>query len=177
METEPRLDLRHVLIFAMLGTILFLSKQVLEFLPNVELVSALTMSYTLVYRRRALIPIAVFILMEGVLWGFAVWWIPYLYLWPLLWGATMLLPKRMPVKLQVPVYAGLCAWFGLCYGTLYAPFQALVFLGGDLKKTLAWIVAGLPWDLVHALGNLAMGLLIVPIVRLLRRLEQTSAQR
>ena len=71
---KQRLALVRIAVFAMLGTIMFLSKQVLEFLPNVELVSTLTMVYTLVYRRQALIPIFLFILMEGVLWGFGLWW-------------------------------------------------------------------------------------------------------
>lgn len=173
MTEKPRLDLRHIAIFAMLGTIQFISKQVLEFLPNVELVSALTMVYTLVYRRRALIPVYLFILMEGVLAGFGLWWYPYLYLWPILWGMTMLLPKTMSVRVQVPVYAGTCALFGMAYGTLYTPWQATVFLGWNKDKLLAWIVAGLPWDLTHAVGNLALGLLIVPLTALLQRLEQS----
>ena len=172
MSSKQRLDLRHLVIFAMLGTIQFVAKQALEFLPNVELVSTLTMVYTLVYRRRALIPIFLFIFLEGAMWGFNLWWIPYLYLWPILWGVTMLLPKRMPLWLQVPVYAGTCGLFGLAYGSLYAPYQSLIFLGGDLKKTLAWIAAGFPWDVTHALGNLALGTLIVPLTTLLRRLER-----
>ena len=94
METKTGLDAQHAILFAMLGAIQFGSKQLLEFLPNVELVSTLTMVYTLVYRRQALIPIYVFVLMEGVLWGFGTWWIPYLYLWTVLWGVTMLLPRR-----------------------------------------------------------------------------------
>ena len=165
------LDLRHLVIFTMLGALLFLSKQVLEFLPNVELVSSLVMVYTLVYRRRALLPILLFILMEGVLWGFSSWWVPYLWLWPILWAMTMALPKRMPSWLCIPVYAGLCALFGLLYGSLYAPWQAALYLGWDLKKTLAWIVAGLPWDIVHAVGNLALGTLILPLRELLQSLE------
>ena len=164
-------DLRHLVIFAMLGTVQFLAKQVLETVPNVELVSTLTMVYTLVYRRRGLIPVFVFIFLEGLLWGFSLWWIPYLYLWPVLWGVTMLLPRRLPAWAQVPVYAGVCGLFGLAYGTLYAPFQLFAFLGGDLDKMLAWIAAGLPWDVNHALGNLALGTLIVPLTTLLRRLE------
>lgn len=165
------LDLQHLIIFAMLGTIQFLSKQVLEFLPNVELISTLTMVYTLVYRQRALIPICLFVFLEGVWAGFGLWWYPYLYLWPVLWGLTMLLPRQLPLWARVPVYAGTCAFFGLAYGSLYAPYQAAVFLGWDLKKTLAWIVAGLPWDVTHALGNLALGTLIVPLTELLRQLE------
>ena len=155
----------------MLGAIMFSSKQLLEFLPNVELVSTLTMVYTLVYRKRALIPIFLFILMEGILHGFATWWLPYFYLWPILWGITMLLPKTSPERLQAPVYAITCSLFGLAYGSLYAPFQAVIYLGGDLSKMYKWILAGLPFDIVHAQGNLGMGLLIVPMVRLLRELE------
>ncbi len=166
-----RPDLVHLVIFAMLGTILFLSKQLLEFLPNVELISTFTMVYTLVYRRQALIPIYLFIFLEGVWAGFGLWWYPYLYLWLVLWTLTMLLPRQLPLWARVPVYAGVCGLFGLAYGSLYAPYQAAVFLKWDLKKTLAWIAAGFPWDVTHALGNLALGTLIVPLTELLRQLE------
>ena len=174
MASKPKLDLRHLVIFAMLGALMFGSKQALEFLPNIELVSTLTMVYTLVYRRQALIPISLFILLEGALWGFGTWWIPYLYLWPVLWGVTMLLLRLMPVNIQVPVYAGVCALFGLAYGTLYAPFQCYAFLGGDWRRTLTWIAVGFPWDVTHAIGNLALGTLIVPLVTLLRELEEKT---
>ena len=96
---------------------------------------------------------------------------PYLYLWLVLWAVTMLLPRQLPLWARVPVYAGVCGLFGLAYGSLYAPYQAAVFLKWDLKKTLAWIAAGFPWDVTHALGNLALGTLIVPLTELLRQLE------
>ena len=174
MSAGRKPELRHVILFAMLGSILFVSKQVLEVLPNVELISTLTMVYTLVYRRRALIPVYLFVFLEGILAGFGLWWYPYLYLWAVLWGVTMLLPRRLPLWAQVPVYAGTCAGFGLAYGSLYAPYQCLVFLGGDLDKTLTWIALGFPWDMTHALGNLALGLLIVPLTTALRRLEEQT---
>ena len=167
-----QLDLRHLIIFPLLGLIQFESKQVLEVLPNVELVSALTMVYTLVYRRYALFPIYIFIFLEGLLVaGFGLWWIPYLYLWLVLWGVTMLLPRKLPLWLKGPVYMTVCGLFGLCYGTLYAPFQCFAFLNGDWQKALAWIAVGFPWDVIHALGNLAAGALIVPLTLLLRRME------
>ena len=171
MQKQSGLRLRRLVLFSMLGDLMFLSKQILEPLPHVELVSTLVMVYTLVYRRQALIPIYLFIFLEGALWGFSLWWFPYLYLWLVLWGVTMLLPKRVPLWLQVPVYSGTCALFGLAFGTLYAPWQAAVFLGWNLEKTRAWILAGLPWDVKHAIGNLALGTLIVPLTTLLRNLE------
>ena len=174
MDPKPRLDLRHLVIFSMLGTLMFASKQILEVLPNVHMLGMLTMVYTLVYRKLALIPIYLFIFLEGIYAGFGLWWIPYLYLWAVLWAVTMLLPKRMPPAVQVPVYMIVCALHGLCYGTLYAPFQCYAFLGGDWSKIPAWIAAGLPWDVTHALGNLAMGTLIVPLTALLRKLERQT---
>ena len=171
MKTKPGLDLRHLIIFPMFAAIQFCSKQLLEPLPNVELVSTLTMVYTLVYRKWALIPIYLYAFLQGIFWGFPLWWVPYLYVWTVLWGVTMLLPKELPPRWGVPVYAGVCALFGMVYGTLWAPFHVIAFMGGDWSKMLPWIVAGLPWDLTHALGNLALGTLIVPLTRLLHSLE------
>lgn len=171
MKAKPRLDLRHLIIFPMFAAIQFGSKQLLEALPNVELVSTLTMVYTLVYRKWALIPLYLYAFLQGIFWGFPLWWVPYLYVWTVLWGITMLLPKKLPPKWGVPVYAGVCALFGVVYGTLWAPFHVLAYGHGNWKILLPWIVSGLPWDAVHALGNLALGTLIVPLSALLRSLE------
>lgn len=163
---------REMAVFAMLGTMLFCGDILMEWAPNIHFVGMLTMTYTLVYRGKALIPIYIYVFLNGVYAGFGLWWIPYLYLWAILWGVTMLLPRNMPRRVAIPVYMGVCALHGLCFGTLYAPFQAVVF-GLDFAKTLAWIAAGLPFDVIHALGNLASGALIVPLVELLRRLEKS----
>ena len=97
------------------------------------------------------------------------WWIPYLYIWTVLWGITMLLPKNMPKKLAFVIYPVICGLHGLAFGILYAPTQAL-FFGFNFKQTIAWIIAGLPFDAVHAVGNFCAGLLIVPLSELLKKL-------
>ena len=171
MQRKPGVDLRHMILFAMFAALLFGSKQILEPLPNVELVSPLIMVYTLVYRGRALIPLYLYVSLQGIFWGFPIWWLPYLYVWLILWGVTMLLPQRLSPRWGVPLYAGVCALFGLAFGSLWAPFQVLVYLNGDWSKMLPWIAAGLPWDLTHALGNLALGTLIAPLSTLLHKLE------
>ena len=83
----------------------------------------------------------------------------------------MLLPKRMPKKLCLVVYPLLCALHGFAYGTLYAPAQALMW-GLDFQGTIAWIVAGIPFDLIHGVSNFAVGLLILPLSELLQRLME-----
>ncbi len=79
----------------MLGTLMFVSKLIMELFPNVHLLGMLTVLYTVVFRKKALIPIYIYVLLNGVYAGFSMWWIPYLYLWAILWGMTMLLPKNM----------------------------------------------------------------------------------
>lgn len=155
----------------MLGALMYLSKLLLSFLPNIHMVGMLIMVYTLVYRTKALIPIYVYVLLTGLFDGFGLWWIPYLYIWTVLWAVTMLLPKKMPRWAQMTVYPAVCALHGLAFGTLYAPVQALMF-GYSFKTTLAWIASGFVFDLLHAAGNFAFGLLIVPAVSLLKYLER-----
>ncbi len=169
-----KLTVRELVTFALLGTLMFVSKQVMEFLPNIHLLSVLTMVYTLVYRRKALYPIYVCVFLQGLFAGFHTWWIPYLYLWTVLWGVTMLLPRNLPPFAAVPVYAVPCGLHGLLYGVLYAPAQAL-FFRLDLRGILTWIAAGFPFDVIHGIGNLCLGLLIVPLTALLNKLEKYSS--
>lgn len=157
-------------VFAMLGTIMYASKIIMEFAPNIHLLGVFTISYTIVYRKKALYPIYIYVLLNGVFYGFATWWIPYLYVWAVLWGAAMLLPKKMPKKVQPLVYMTVCAMHGFLFGTLYAPVQAILY-SFSLKETIGWIVAGLPWDFVHGVSNFFCGILILPIASALRFAE------
>ena len=163
--------IRDTVIFAMLGAIMFCSKLVMELLPNIHLIGTLTMIYTLVYRKKALYPIYIFVILTGLYGGFGLWWAPYLYIWTILWGITMLLPKNLDHKLGAFIYPLVCSLHGLLYGILYAPAQALMF-GLDFDGMIAWIIAGFPFDLLHAGGNLVAGLLIIPLSKLLKKLER-----
>ena len=158
-----------MILFAMLGAIMFCSKIFMEFLPNIHLLGMLTMTYTVVFRKKALIPIYVYVMLNGLYAGFNVWWVPYLYIWTILWAITMLIPRRLPKKLKYVVYPAVCCLHGIAFGTLYAPAQAIMFRM-NFETTIAWIVSGLPWDLLHGIGNLLAGLLIIPLSELMIRL-------
>lgn len=155
----------------MLGALMFASKIALEFLPNVHLLGVFIIAMTVVYRKKALYPIYVFVLITGVWAGFSLWWLPYLYLWTVLWAAAMLLPRSMPKKIRPIVYMSLCALHGFLYGTLYAPAQALLF-GLNFRGMIAWIIAGLPFDLVHGVSNFFCGVLIVPLILVLQNADR-----
>ncbi|MBR2453730.1 MAG: hypothetical protein IKB35_01875, partial [Clostridia bacterium] len=71
--------IREIAVFAMLGSLMFCSKLIMEALPNIHLLGMLTMTYTLVFRKKALIPIYVYVMLNGLYSGFNMWWVPYLY--------------------------------------------------------------------------------------------------
>ena len=161
--------LKELILFAMLGALMFNSKIIMELIPNVHLLGMLTMTYTVVFGKKALIPVYIYVMLNGLYGGFNLWWVPYLYIWTILWGAVMLLPRRMPRWLSYPLYTTVCALHGLFFGVLYAPFHALIS-GTGWAGMIAWIAAGFYFDLLHFIGNLAAGLFIVPVSELLMRL-------
>jgi len=167
-----KLTIREIAVFSMLGALMYVSKIAMEFAPNVHLLGVFTMAFTVVYRKKALYPIYTYVLLNGMFSGFATWWIPYLYIWTVLWGVTMLLPKKMPKKVQPVVYMAVNACHGFAFGILYAPAQAVLY-GLSFQGMLAWIASGLPWDFAHGVSNFICGLLIVPIMHVLRRLENS----
>ena len=162
-------------VYAMLATLMLLSKLLLEALPNVHLLGTLTMVYALALRWRGLIPLYLYVFLNGLIAGFNLWWVPYLYIWTLLFLLTMALPKRMGRRAAFIVHPVVCSLHGFAYGTLYAPAQALMF-GFDFEQTVAWIVAGIPFDLIHGVSNFAVGFLVLPLSQALKRLMRAHAK-
>lgn len=162
----------RLVLYAMLGAMMYASKWVLQALPNIHLIGFFIMAFTAVYRAQALIPIYVFVFLCGVFDGFGAWWIPYLYIWAILWGITMLIPQKIISGkwgyFVCPLVNGL---FGLLFGVLYAPGQALIY-GFNFEQTLAWIGTGLIFDAYHCVGNFAAGFLVPPFVLLMLKLEK-----
>lgn len=170
-KTKEKITVREMTLFSMFAALMLVSKLLMENLPNIHAVGMLTMVFTVVYRKKALIPLYIYIFLNGLVEGFSLWWIPYLYIWLVLWAMTMLIPKNIPEKWATPVYAAVCALHGISFGLLYAPCQAIMYhLNG--KALLAWIISGLYFDLLHAGGNFCLGLLIYPLSRVLKKLEK-----
>ena len=166
---------REITIFAMLGAVMYASKLLMEVAPNIHLLGVFTNAFTVVYRKKALYPIYIYVILNGIFSGFAVWWVPYLYVWTVLWGAVMLLPKHLPKKIRALVYMAVCAGHGFLFGTLYAPAQALLF-GMSFQGMVSWIIAGLPFDFIHGVSNFFCGILIVPVITALRLAEGSAAE-
>lgn len=163
-----KLKLKELAVLAMLGSLMCASDYLMDILPNAHLIGVFTVAITVVFRFKALWTIYTYVFLLGLTSGFSLWWIPYLYVWAVLWGAVMLLPKNMPKKIAPIVYMIICALHGYLFGTLYAPAQAIMF-GYNFNQTVAWVIAGIPADLIHGTSNLICGMLIYPMVTVLKK--------
>ena len=82
-----------MIVFSMFGAMMLCSKFIMEGLPNIHPIAMFVILLTVVYRSRALIPVYIYVILDGLRWGFGVAWLPYIYIWLPLWGAAMLLPR------------------------------------------------------------------------------------
>ena len=164
-----KLTLRQIALFGVLGALTFGLKVAMSLLPNIEPVSLMVMLFAVVFGWKGLYPVYLYVLMEVMLYGINFWNINYLYIWAVLWGATMLIPRKLPVKVRCVLYPALCSLHGFAFGILYAPAQALIY-GYNFEQAVAWVAAGFPFDIIHGISNLAAGTLIFSLSELLIKL-------
>lgn len=142
VNKKPKL----IVTLAALSAILVIAQVSLAFLPNIELVSLLIVIYTLTLGWYAALPVAVFVMVEGLIYGFGPWWINYLYIWPILYYTVIILRNQR----QAFFWAIVLAMFGLLFGTLCSiPYLIM----GGIPSALAYIASGLVFDAVHCAGN------------------------
>ena len=158
----------------MLGALMFCGKLIMEWAPNIHPVDLFLITFTVVYRAKALIPTYIFVLLTLVFNGFTPWLLAYLYIWLFPWALTMLVPRRLPRPIAAGCYMLVGGLHGILFGILYAPMQALLF-HLDWRGMIVWIGYGFPYDVLHAIGNVAACTLVIPLSMLLFRLEGKRA--
>lgn len=167
-EKKGRITVKEIALFAMLGALTFGAQVVMEPFPNVHLTGMFVVLFTRLFRKKALIPMYLYVFLIGVRWGFGISWIPYLYIWLFLWAGAMLVPRNGKRRLTAGLYCLVGGVFGLLFGTLYAPAQAFLF-GLGFRETLLWIASGFPWDIVHAIANAVFCTLVLPLSDVLEK--------
>ena len=161
---KPRLVIREIALFGMLGALTFGAKVAMSYLPNIEPVSLFVMLFAVVFGWKCLYPIYLYVLLEILVYGISTWNLNYLYVWAILAVAAYFMRR-----LKHPVWwALLSGTFGMAFGLLCAPVD---FLLGDLQFVVAKWVSGLGFDITHAIGNFVIALIaFVPLRKLLTKL-------
>ena len=76
--------IKDIVYVGMMIAIIEVCKRAMDFLPNIELVTFWVIMFTLYFGKKIIYVVPTFIIIEGTMFGFGIWWIMYLYLWPLL---------------------------------------------------------------------------------------------
>lgn len=161
-----RTSIKTITLIGMLSSILFALQYILQGIPNVELVTLLILVYTCVLKKRALFIIAVFVLLEGIFFGFGIWFIGYLYVWFLLYLiARLLCRKSTPLEISSLTWALVAGAFGLGFGAMFALisfFMGFVSGGisGGLNSAFAYWISGITFDLIHGISNFFVALFL-----------------
>lgn len=164
--TSSKLSLREMAILSLLGTLLYIMQVVMAVLPNIELVSLLIILYARVYGWKAFYPIYLFVALEGLTYGISDWFLSYLYVWAILAIVSLIFRKVESHAFWIIV----CTAFGLCFGFLCAFVQLCM---GGLPMMIARWIEGIPFDLLHVVGNFLTSLLLYkPLYLLLSTLKQ-----
>lgn len=158
---------RRVVLCALLAAMVTVLQVAMAVLPNIEPVSLLMMVYALVFGRQVFYIVFTFILLEGLVFGFQLWWVSYLYIWPV-WVGVVLLLKRGGERPAL-FWAAVSGGFGLGFGALCA----LPYLAGGPWAAFSYWAAGIPFDLLHCGGNFLLALALSgPLCRLLSKLKR-----
>lgn len=148
-----KLSLKELCILSLTGALMFASKAALASLPNVHINAVIIIITAVFFGWKSLYSVAVYVMMEGLVFGFSLWWVCYLYAWPLLAAAAVLMRKcRSPL-----LWAVLAAAHGALFGALCA--LPVLFAGGWEAGVSYWI-AGIPFDISHCAANFILTLLL-----------------
>lgn len=155
-----------ITLIGMMVAIIEVCKVAMMGIPNIELTTFWIIMFTLFFGSRIIFVIPVFILIEGCMFGFGIWWIMYLYMWP----SLAFLVWRFRKQESVWFWSILSALYGLFYGFFCAiPYVVIGAAEGGIRNGLyagfTWWVAGIPYDLPHCIGNFVLMLVLYHPVR------------
>lgn len=153
--------IKDIVIIGMLSSLLIAVQVALAFLPNIELVSLLIILFTLLYKRKTLFIILVFVLLEGLIYGFGLWWLNYIYIWFVLYFITRVFKKE-----QSPfLWAIISGIFGLTFGAICSVLYLIMgWFNGSLitgfQSAIAYWITGIPFDIAHGISNFIIALFL-----------------
>lgn len=167
------LGIKDIALIGMMVAVIEVCKVTMMGFPNIELTTFWIIMFTLYFGNKVFYMIPVFILIEGAIFGIHIWWIMYLYAWPLLAVIT----GRLRKSDSVWTFSILSGMFGILFGLLCS-FPYLVIgstedgILGGLHAAFTWWVAGIPWDIVHGIGNFVlMFVLYRPVRNIMNKLK------
>ena len=140
-------------MLSLMGALMLALQVAMSGLPNIHVTAVLIIITAVFFSWKCLYSVAVFIMLEGLVWGFGMWWWCYWYLWPALAIPAVLLRRN-----DSPLFwAIIAAIHGITFGAMCSvPY---LFIGGWTLALSYW-VSGIPFDIAHCCGNFVFTLVL-----------------
>lgn len=140
-------SVKKLVQIALGSALLVVSKELLAFLPNIELVSFLLILFSLNFDIVTSLMIAIcFCFVQMVLYGIGIWTPMYFIIWSLLVVLTFIFKRWLNSVHRLALFSGV---FGLIFGFLFAIPSFII----DWNLGFAFFIKGIPFDLIHCVGN------------------------
>lgn len=154
-------------LVAILAASLTAGKMVLSMIPNVEIVTFLLMSFTLLFGfKRAIMAAVVFVTIEVFIYGFGTWILGYYILWPMLIVITHFLAQRTRSEYA---FAAVGSAFGFGFGLFFALFESIFY---GIGYAIPYWISGIPFDIVHGVSNFILVLILFkPITQSIEQIK------
>lgn len=167
MTNRSKLAIKDITLIAVCSVILLAAQLVMRYLPNIELVSLIILLFTQNFGKKTLYIIYLFVFVQGIIYGFGLWWITYLYVWAILYFLCALF-KDIENSLALAI---ILAIYGLLFGVLCSP---VYFISLGPGGALSWIISGFPFDLMHCIGNFITTIILYkPLQKVFKKIAYT----
>lgn len=164
---DGRLTVKELCLLALMGALMFVMQVAMASIRNVHMTDVLIILTAIYFGWHVMYAVFVFVALEALMWGFGLWVVSYMYLWPILAAAAVLL-RRNDSALAWAIVAAL---HGLFFGAgCSIPY---LFIGG-WSMAFSYFITGIPFDIRHCIGNFVLTLVLY---RPLRRAMDAAARQ
>ena len=161
---KNKLDTYELATMGIMLGVIEVAKISLSLILGVELVTLLFIISTITFKNKTFYLLGSFLLVEGLLNGFGIWWFMYVYIWLIL----ILIVLKFQNNKSVLFWSVLSGMFGLIFGALCFP---IYFIVGGVDMAFSWWVAGITTDVIHGISNFVLCMILFyPLSKLAKKL-------
>ncbi|GEK91917.1 ECF transporter S component [Alkalibacterium kapii] len=157
---------------ALLTALVSVGRLSFSFLPNVQPMTVLLVCITLYYGWKSGLAVSLLsVTLTNIYLGMGPWTLAQFFAYTVLIGLTYLLEDTYE---SVPMWimSLFVAFLGIAYGLVISLVQA-PFFGWNIF--IPYYLSGLPYDIMHAFGNVVFFVILYPLVmRIFRRADQNT---
>lgn len=167
---QPFLTVKQLTFLTFVIGICEVGRLVFQFIPNVQPVTDIIIFVTIIFGlTNGLLVGVLSIIVSNIIFGMGIWTLAQVSTYVLIILIVYFLARPWFFKSHLIVRATFCALTGLFYGFLISVIQAPFF---GINNFLPYYISGLPFDLMHGIGNAGFCFVISPtLVPLLKKMH------